>query len=585
MGTHKTGLWRSTNRGLTWSKVESFPDVGNAQSNPDPDAWGKQDPGIVMVVFDPSDGIKGRPTKTIYVAASLMGRDNLFVSNDAGMTWSSVKNQPVQYRPTHMVLASDGNLYLTYGDNPGPFPMTNGGVWKFNTKLGRWTEITPDKPAPEKNIKFGNAAVSVDAHHPQNLIVSSYYRPGRSGGDDIFRSTDGGKRWKPIFKSGSTFDYSLAPYVANTPLHWFFDKEIDPADPAHAMFTTGYGGWETFNLTDIDAGRPVRWSIMARGIEETVPLALLSPPKGVQLFTAVGDYCGFAHKDLDKPQPEGCFLNPHFGNTNDIACAEKNPDVIVRVGKASSHIPGAHIGYSLDGGKTWQPPVSVPDKESKLGFIAVSSDGASWIWTPDRSASYVTHDKGATWNLIRSLPENIRVIADRVNSNKCYARDLFSGKFFISQDRGDSFIEQSLNLPGGYPKSRNNRGDDRGGQDRVYATPGYEGDLWIAAFDGLYHSTNTGKVFERINGVQEMHGFGFGKAAPHSKYPALYMVGTINGQRGIFRSDDAAENWVRINDDQHQWGLILHVTGDPKKYGRVYVGTHGRGTVYGDPVP
>ena len=41
--------------------------------------------------------------------------------------------------------------------------------------------------------------------------------------------------------------------------------------------------------------------------------------------------------------------------------------------------------------------------------------------------------------------------------------------------------------------------------------------------------------------------------------------------------------WVRINDDQHQWGLLLHITGDPRLYGRVYVGTHGRGIVHGDP--
>ena len=72
-------------------------------------------------------------------------------------------------------------------------------------------------------------------------------------------------------------------------------------------------------------------------------------------------------------------------------------------------------------------------------------------------------------------------------------------------------------------------------------------------------------------------------AAPGEDCPALYLIGVVDGVRGIFRSDDTAKTWVRINDDQHQWGLLLHITGDPKQYGRVYVGTHGRGTVYGDP--
>jgi len=79
--------------------------------------------------------------------------------------------------------------------------------------------------------------------------------------------------------------------------------------------------------------------------------------------------------------------------------------------------------------------------------------------------------------------------------------------------------------------------------------------------------------------------FGFGKAAPGRTYPALYLAGTIRGQPGIFRSIDEARSWVRINDDQHQWGLILQIAGDPRIYGRVYVGTHGRGVLYGEPSP
>jgi hypothetical protein len=239
----------------------------------------------------------------------------------------------------------------------------------------------------------------------------------------------------------------------------------------------------------------------------------------------------------------------------------------------------------------------MPNPESSLGHIAVSSDGAAWIWAPDpirggfgsgRSLQtlpvYFTTDKGVTWTDCKGIPGNTRVIADRVNPKKFYAMNLFEGKLYISTNGGSDFSEQPLNLPGGLPQRNGNRGDARGGQDCIYSAPGNEGDLWIAAFDGLYHSTNAGKTFSQLNGIKAIHGFGFGKGTPGTNYPSLYMIGTVDGIRGIFRSDDIARNWVRVNDDQHQWGLLLHVTGDPKIYGRVYVGTHGRGIFYGDPV-
>jgi photosystem II stability/assembly factor-like uncharacterized protein len=578
LGTRQAGLWRSVDRGVTWNRVESFPDVTEAGPPPKPQEWWKRPNGVVFVIFDPRSGSAGKGSSVIYAGASLMQTGNLFRSTDGGKTWAAVAGEPVPYRPLRAALASDGMLYITYGTDPGPWRMTNGGLWKLDTKTGAWTDITPDKPTAAR--PFGYGGVSVDAHNPRVLIVSSFYRPG---GEEIFRSTNGGETWKPVFAGGGTYDFSLAPYVARTPIHWLFDIEIDPANPDHAIFTTGYGGYETFDLTDVDSGKPTKWSVMSTGIEETVALDLLSPPQGAHLLTAIGDYGGFVHWDLDRPAPEGNYDRPRFNNTNGLACAANRPEIVVRVGRVGNGQVGRNIGYSLDGGRTWQPAAAAPERNSMLGHIAVSSDGATWVWTPEHSAVSFTRDRGATWTASQGIPRETRVIADPVNPLKFYAIALFDGKLFTSSDGAATFTEQPLRLPDGLPQPGGNRGDDRGGQDRIYAAPGNEGDLWLAAFNGLYHSTDAGASFVRLSGVEQLHAFGFGKAAPDARYPALYMVGTVDGVRGIFRSIDTARTWVRINDDAHQWGLVLQITGDPKQYGHVYVGTHGRGTMYGDP--
>jgi photosystem II stability/assembly factor-like uncharacterized protein len=53
----------------------------------------------------------------------------------------------------------------------------------------------------------------------------------------------------------------------------------------------------------------------------------------------------------------------------------------------------------------------------------------------------------------------------------------------------------------------------------------------------------------------------------------------------VYRSDDGGESWRRIDDAQHQYGYLNVIVGDPRNYGRVFLGTSGRGIVYGEPVP
>ena len=111
-----------------------------------------------------------------------------------------------------------------------------------------------------------------------------------------------------------------------------------------------------------------------------------------------------------------------------------------------------------------------------------------------------------------------------------------------------------------------------------------EGDVWLAGGeDGLWHSTDSGSGFEQVTNVEEADNIGFG--APESgSYMAVYSSAKIDGIRGIYRSDDGGASWIRINDDQHQWAWTGRtITGDPRNPGRVYIGTNGRGIIYGEP--
>ncbi len=67
---------------------------------------------------------------------------------------------------------------------------------------------------------------------------------------------------------------------------------------------------------------------------------------------------------------------------------------------------------------------------------------------------------------------------------------------------------------------------------------------------------------------------------------ALYSYAKINGKYGVYRSNDAGATWIRINDDNNQFGAANRtITGNPRVYGRVYVGTNGLGIVIGEKVP
>jgi hypothetical protein len=101
---------------------------------------------------------------------------------------------------------------------------------------------------------------------------------------------------------------------------------------------------------------------------------------------------------------------------------------------------------------------------------------------------------------------------------------------------------------------------------------------------GLWQTTNGGANWTQlaIGVVTTANQVGVGMAAPGQTYPAIFVGGTVGGQNGFFRSDDQGATWIEISDLAHQYGWVTVIQGDPRVYGRLYVGTNGRGILYAD---
>lgn len=580
------GLWRSTNAGVTWSEVGNFPNPGNYVADPsDPNDYLTSNQGVLWVKYDAAGAAPGSPSRTIYVGVADK-ENNLYRSTDAGATWQRVAGQPTGFIPHKAVLDTEGDqFYMATSDTGGPYDGGKGDIWRMDTATGAWTRISP-VPSDSSDAYFGYSGLTIDRKDPDTIMAVSQI----SWFPDIqiYRSTDRGATWSPIWEWSSypsrtlrySLDHSGAPWLdfgkqANPPepspkLGWMTESfEIDPFDSNDFLYGTGatvYGGE---NLTAWDTGGTVNIGVRAQGIEETAVQDLAAPPGAVDLISGMYDIGGFVHDDVTKVPSKFQYTQPYQTGVLSVDFAEKAPATMVRAGNSET---SDWLGVSTSSGGSWwaaQEPAGVTGP----GTVAVNADGSRILWSPAGTGVHVSTTLGSSWTASTGVPAGARVEADRSDPQRFYA--FAAGKFYRSTNGGATFTASSAT---GLPTGDVNFG----------AVPGRAGEIFLAGSEdgaayGLWRSTDGGATFTRVAGVDEADAVGFGKAAPGASHPAVFVSAKVGGVRGLFRSDDAGASWVRINDAEHQFAWTgKTITGDPDVWGRVYVGTNGRGIVIGD---
>ncbi|WP_250463561.1 sialidase family protein [Microbulbifer litoralis] len=567
-GSRFDGLWQSLDRGASWRKLDSFPHAGLGQPQ---ERWSSRG-GISFVLFTHGNifaGVADRPAAGIYR------------SGDGGASWKRIAGGPQALLPVQAAAAGD-RLYITYSDDIGPNGIHGGAVYKLDTDSGQWSDITP----PPKGAEGGFMGLSASGQNPDVVAVATVDR--WQPRDNIFVSRDGGESWREL-ASRSERDVSATPY-----LYWGNDEPdfgwwiaglaFDPFDDHTLVYTTGATVYRTEKL----AARKLPWRPWVAGIEQTAVITLTSLPQGPELLSGFGDISGFVHEDFDR-SPRTMLTTPVFANTNNIDYAGAAPEIVVRSGtpphRAEGPVPT--LAWSADSGRHWQPltvpPVSVNGKSRRYDLsgddaITVSADGDTFVFMAPRPQRSV--DRGRHWQAVKNLPVGLRPVADRVDGERFYALDFARGKIYASDDAARTF--EPLNtqgLPAGMkaPKNREQAWP-------LLATPGRSGELWLVSDKGLFRSTDGGRNFRQLQSDIAVEEMAFGKAAPGRDHPALFAIGTRDGLRAIWRSDDADGNWQRINGADSEYGRRYRtLAGDPRHFGRVYVGTDGRGIVMGEP--
>ena len=564
VGTKEDGLWKSTNGGSSWSKVNSIPNTTirttiNHDKNPNVGFV-----GVRNILFDKSS-VSGGRTQIIYVGNY---EDGLYKSTDGGNTFSRISGSPETIR--RMDITPDGStLWVTTGYPIGGKWGDGGKVYKYRNGLWQDQNLTPVRD----NEPMG--ALTIHPSDPDKIIVTS----GRNQSEQkIYRTDNGGQSWHLIHHSNGTKNK-----IGQVWWHeWFFATgpatiAFNPFNTNEVWFPSGEGVWRTDNIW-VDA--PL-WVAEVDKLEELVGFVVKAPSSGSAVFFGCADADGFRITDVNKP-PQSRFAIPNLTETTDISIVENNPDHMVRVGGFSWGRSGTG-GYSTDNGKSWTEFSSWPNNLPN-GKVAVSATSLDKIVVlPLNSKPYYSTDRGASWKISTIAEDSIvgqiwqydkNLEADKVNGNIFYIYNRENGTFYRSENGGQSFNHVN-NLP------------TSGWGEWVYVRtmPGIEKEVWVSSYDGgLRKSGDGGNTFTLIPGVELVEAFDFGANSPGKNNASLYLAGQVNGVKGVFVSDDLGVTFTKINKDSEKFadGLKINdLAASRHEYGRIYMAQDGWGFWYG----
>ncbi|KAG8899715.1 hypothetical protein FRC00_001041 [Tulasnella sp. 408] len=518
--------------------------------------------GVDALAVDPTDCNKIYIAVGMYTISWDPNPGSILASTDGGTTWTESKltfkvggNMPGRGIGERLAVDPNSPNILYFGARSG------NGLWKSTNSGVTWTKVS-NFPSTGTYVQDASNEYSAD---PVGLAWITFDASSSSSGQatkrifvgvdpkanvgtaSVYVSNDAGATWSAV---------SGQPLTNNLP-----HKGV--ISPSQGLLYITYNN--NAGPYDGTLGTVQKYNIATGVWTDITPKP--SDYNGSD-HSGMYDVEGFVHNSLDTV-PTTKFTGPLWGGVTSLDWAGQVPTTIVRIGNDGGNTNGKQVAISTNSGSSWSIDNGAWDY-AVGGKAAISAQGDVVLWATSTNGTLVSRYTN-TFTVVSSLPSSgVQIASDKVNNAVFYAAA--GNKFYLSKDYAVTFAATSATLGSSTAT--------KGITVNVKAT----GDVWVSTDVGLFHTVNNGTTFTQISGFTVAYSVSTGASKTTGGYPAVFVFGTYNGNPGLWRSDDQGLTWNRLDDAAHGFGSqeANYVSGDPRAWGRVYVGTNGRGIFYGD---
>ena len=379
------------------------------------------------------------------------------------------------------------------------------------------------------------------AHYPHDDIfaveVSPNYQQDRTlfinVRGNLFKSEDGGDSWQRIVKG---LDYQ----------HKLSALDIAAQSPKIIFLSTlGDGIYKSENGGD-------SWSQVNQGLETlSIDLVAIAPDSSELVFAA-GTETG-----LYKTENGGASWAQVMAGKSKITAIAFDPaqkDQIT-IGDAQGN-----LFFSDDGGETWQQLATL-ENSGAIRAVAISpnftSDQTFWVGT-EQEGIFQTVDGGVSFSKVNNGIWDRAITSLAISPNYETDSTILASTghegVFRSNNGGKSWKKSSKGLTKDDQAERPNFNRPHFSDLSISQTYSQDRTVFLAGFDGLFKSTDGGRVWREVNTLSSNIIVGLG-LSPDYQNDSTVAVTTYLG--GAYISHDQGVTWKSINKGLERENFIL----------------------------